>query len=111
MARTGRPRLSAEEHQRRGNYRPGRHAAPPTVPHRLNYRTWLRGLSPLAQGLGRHALECGVVPGDREAWRAYLEALARYDRWVAERPQDPEALTAAGAHLTKLLTAVRARWR
>ena len=111
MARTGRPRLSAEEHARRGNYRPGRHAPPLTVPHRTNYRAWLRGLTSRAQWFGRHALESGVVPGDREAWRKYLEAYAAYDAWRLEGPHDPVAMEAAGVQLTKLLAAVRSRWR
>ena len=85
MAKMGRPRLSAEEHQRRGNFRRDCHATTPgPTRDRTNDRAWLRGLTRDAQWCGRHALAAGVVPGDRAAWRVYLEALARYDQWRLE---------------------------
>jgi heme oxygenase len=76
---------------------------------RIDYSAWLKGLSVDAQWFGRQWL-AHTIPGDRQAWRDYLEVLAAFNR-LDRASTTPQQLGDAHAHLTKLLTAVRGRWR
>jgi hypothetical protein len=70
----------------------------------------LRGLSPVAQREGRRYLE-QCIPGDRHAFRVYLEAFAALEQLPRTRETPPEVLGAACDHAARLLEAVRGRWR
>jgi hypothetical protein len=73
---------------------------------------WLDALSPLARAEGLHELEAGLMPGDRDAWQAFLEHRAD---WIRKYPlRNCYDLAEKERHHSKgviLLEAVKYRWR
>lgn len=112
MAKTGRPRLTAEEHLRRGTYKRYRHADVETTrkPRPQNRLAWLAGLPPEAQRQGRSMLEHSDVL-DREKFRTYLLAFAALAAIPRGRLETMDALGQAIALTTRLLHESPSWWR
>jgi hypothetical protein len=108
-----RPRLSDAEKQRRGTFQPSRAwDTTPSVPDDdpEDYLSWLEGLTPLAQAEGGFYLE-QLIPGDRDAFRAYVEHRAEWIRRYPLRDAPIHEKIRDNEEGTHLLEAVKGRWR
>jgi hypothetical protein len=105
-------RLSDEEKRRRGTLQPCRVRDTPASAgcEPQDYYSWLEGLSALAQQEGRRFLEHGI-PGNREAFRVYLEHLADGERRYPLRNAPMDEKIRQSERGIKLLDAARVRWR